>query len=323
MKRQPTPLFILGSGRSGTTITASLLNRMPGIHIAKETGYIGQNIALLRNIETPSSLQRLISEVNSWLTVEQWQARADLSDFQSFCLTHGIAGASAFIHYVWQLESSTSWDQLEYIGDNTPLYVTCIPAILELMPNARFIHMVRDPRDVVCSIVKMRFGADDPVLAAMEWHATIGCWLMAERMIDSSRRIECHYESLCGDPAMTMQRIAGFLGRGEHEAHKAVALHAANSRELPSFGNVAGLPHHARLLEPLNSQRVGRYLRELTKPQIERIEEILQYGLFAYGYQISEWRAGPMSKEDRLQLTLATIRDIMKRVLRRVSLRRK
>lgn len=89
------------------------------------------------------------------------------------------------------------WHELSFIGDNTPLYVLAIPAIQDLMPNARFIHMVRDPRDVVCSVLKMRFGADDVVVAAMEWHLTLGCWLMAERIVSADRRMECRYEDLC------------------------------------------------------------------------------------------------------------------------------
>ncbi|MGV2340269.1 MAG UNVERIFIED_CONTAM: sulfotransferase [Planctomycetaceae bacterium] len=120
--------------------------------------------------------------------------------------------ARGLLHYVWQLESETAWDELSVVGDNTPLYVMAIPAILELFPNAKFIHMVRDPRDVVCSMLNMRFGACEAVTAAMEWHQTLGCWLLAERLIPESQRMECRYEDLCTSPEATFGGVASFVG---------------------------------------------------------------------------------------------------------------
>ncbi|MEJ7589976.1 MAG: sulfotransferase [Planctomycetaceae bacterium] len=201
MSQHPIPVFVLGSGRSGTTITASLLNHLPGVQIAKETGYIGQNLALLQDIEHPDALARLVQEVNSWLEKERWEHSASIQGFRDFCQRYQFFGGAAFIHYIWQLDSTVPWHELSFIGDNTPLYVMAIPAIQVLLPNAQFIHMVRDPRDVVSSVLKMRFGADDVVVAAMEWHLTLGCWLMAERIVSADRRMECRYEDLCTAPS--------------------------------------------------------------------------------------------------------------------------
>ncbi len=322
MKKQPVPLFVLGSGRSGTTITASLLNRLPRIHVAKETGFIGQNIDLLRDIQNLKSRSRLIEVVNSWLSIEQWETRASSEGFEKFCDQFDVGGPVAFLHYVWQLESSLPWDQLEYIGDNTPLYVTSIPAILDLFPNAKFIHVVRDPRDVVCSVTRMRFGADDLVSAALEWHQTIGCWMMAERMIASENRIECLYERLCVDAQSAMRELATFLGRLESEADQALAEHLNAASEGALFNKVSGLSHHSRLNAPLSPQQIGRYRTELTDEQIIRIEEILQYGMRAYGYQPGKWHIGPFVTENRMAILRAGIRDFLKRCRRRMGMRK-
>ena len=53
MSGGPIPVFVLGCGRSGTTVTARLLNHLPGVHIAKETGYLNQHFDLLRQIDQP------------------------------------------------------------------------------------------------------------------------------------------------------------------------------------------------------------------------------------------------------------------------------
>lgn len=93
MSQHPIPVFILGSGRSGTTITASLLNHLPGVQIAKETGYIGQNLALLQDIANPHALSRLIREVNSWLEKERWEHTVSVQGFRDFCQHYQFFGS--------------------------------------------------------------------------------------------------------------------------------------------------------------------------------------------------------------------------------------
>ena len=318
MPQPPTPVFILGSGRSGTTVTATLLNRLPGVHIAKETGYIGLSLPLLRRIDDPAALTRLLEIVNSWLSKERWEHNASADGFHSFCRRYGLSGGSAFIHYIWQLDASVPWHELEFIGDNTPLYVMAIPEIQELLPNARFIHMVRDPRDVVCSICKMRFGADDLVAAAMEWHLYLGCWLMAERIVEPHRRMECRYEDLCTHPEQTFALLAAFLNRTTEHASAALAAHAAAAGADPGFRNVSGLTHHTRISEPLTPVRIGRYQSELSVNQITAIEQILQYGMLAYGYQPTQWHTHPLMREDRMSLLKTAVRDTLRRISKRL-----
>ena len=319
MTQHPTPVFVLGSGRSGTTITASLLNHLPGVQIAKETGYIGQNLALLHDIENPDTLDRLVMNVNSWLEKERWEHTASIQGFLDFCQRYQFFGSAAFIHYVWQLDCNVPWDELSFIGDNTPLYVMAIPAIQELLPNARFIHIVRDPRDVICSVLKMRFGADDVVVAAMEWHLTLGCWLMAERIVSADRRMECRYEDLCTAPEQTMDCLAKFLNRTEADAVAALAKHSTvGSKPNTGFEKVATASHHARLTEHISPSRVGRYKSELTVAQIQAIEEIAQYGMLAYGYEPSGWHEHPLIRENRIRLLKSMIKDLANRSLKRL-----
>ena len=225
----PTPVFIVGNGRSGTTITASLLNRLPGVQIAKETGYIGLSVSMLEQIDAPGVLPRMIVDTNSWLERERWQHRASVDGYRAFCDQHGVHGAEGFMHYVWQLDSQVAWSEQNWIGDNTPLYIMAIPAIMKLLPDAHFIHVVRDPRDVACSIVRMKFGAEDLVAATLEWHANIGAWFMAERTVPPEHRREIRYEDLCTDSLATLTKLAEFLGCTRDDAATALAAQAGGT----------------------------------------------------------------------------------------------
>ena len=314
MSQHPTPVFILGSGRSGTTITASLLSHLPRVQFAKETGYISQNLPLLRDIDNPGSLKRLVGVVNQWLTRSNSGNLASPEGFDRFCSQYAIQGASAFIHYVWQLDSPKPWHELSFIGDNTPLYVLAIPAIQALMPDARFIHMIRDPRDVVTSMLTMRFGANDPLVAAMDWHIMLGSWLMAERIVAADRRIECRYEDLCAMPEQTVARLARFLNHTDADATAALVRQSSIGSKLHTgFEKVAVASHHTRLIEPLAPNRVGRFKTELTSAQIQAIEEIAQDGMLAYGYKLTGQREHPLLRENRIRILRAVISDFTRR----------
>ena len=194
-----------------------------------------------------------------------------------------------------------------------------IPVIQQLMPDAKFIHVIRDPRDVVTSMLKMRFGADDPVIAALEWHVMLGCWLMSERLVAADRRTEFRYEDLCTAPQETMTRLAKFLNHTEAEALTALTNQtSAGSKQTTGFETVAAVEHHMRLIEPVAASRVGRYKSELTAAQIQSIEAITQYGMLAYGYEPSQWHDHPLVWEDRMSLLKSMLRDIAKRFSKRI-----
>jgi Sulfotransferase family len=319
MSKFPKAVFVLGSGRSGTTITATLLNRLPGVHLSKETGFLGLYYSRLLGLNDHNTLVALVDDVNSWLSMNKWTNKASASGYHSFCQQYGISGAQAFMYYIWQLDSPIPWDNLDFIGDNTPLYVMAIPAIQAIFPDAQFIHMVRDPRDVVSSTRQMRFGADNIIVAALEWHIYLGCWLLAERTISPERRVECRYEDLCADPSGTLTRLAEFLDRTPENVANALTMHLQQSApKTTGFEGLAGLSHHVRLTAPLSSARVGRYRQELSAKDIMEIEKISQYGMLAYNYKPKQFYIHPLMKEDRLSLLLSFASDLMTRAWKRL-----
>ena len=88
MPRCPVPVFVLGCGRSGTTVTARLLNHLPGVHIAKETGYLNQHLDLLKQIREAIVPAALLQVVNSWMQTNDWTGRASAEGFADFCRRH-------------------------------------------------------------------------------------------------------------------------------------------------------------------------------------------------------------------------------------------
>ena len=80
------------------------------------------------------------------------------------------------------------------IGDKTPYYIHEISFLLELFPNAKFIHLVRDGRDAFLSIKNLRWDPDNVLSAAIAWRNCIKAW---EKMnLPSTQGIVVKYEDL-------------------------------------------------------------------------------------------------------------------------------
>src|SRR5262249_34726760 len=116
------------------------------------------------------------------------------------------------------------------VGDKTPDYIRNLPTLHSLWPQAKFVHLIRDGRDVCLSAVnwkrkvgrlKSLFSTWDqqPVLTAAlwwEWHVRQG--REAGRSLRRGRYYELHYESLVARPEEECARLCAFLDVSYDEA---------------------------------------------------------------------------------------------------------
>jgi hypothetical protein len=111
-------------------------------------------------------------------------------------------------------------DQLscERWGDKTPEYAYHLPLLLELFPEASFVHVVRDGRDVALSTFDMHFGAKNAYAAARDWMACIDAVDTFRRAFPQARVLEIRYEDLLSDPQAVFGGLSRFLQIVDGEA---------------------------------------------------------------------------------------------------------
>ncbi|MBL4590460.1 MAG: sulfotransferase [Phycisphaerales bacterium] len=83
--------------------------------------------------------------------------------------------------------------------------------LLGLYPDARFIHLVRDPRDVSPSVIRMGW-AGNVYTACTPWVQAEGCWDRVASRISKEQWIQIHYEELLEDPERELARACGLIG---------------------------------------------------------------------------------------------------------------
>ena len=85
--------------------------------------------------------------------------------------------------------------------------------LTRVWPEARFIHLIRDGRDVSRSIVKEGW-AGNAYEASKLWMKAEGQWAELARRTPADRRVEVHYEDLVEHPEEALGRLCSFLGVG-------------------------------------------------------------------------------------------------------------
>jgi hypothetical protein len=83
--------------------------------------------------------------------------------------------------------------------------------LIHLWPNARFIHLIRDPRDVARSVLEKRW-AGNLYHAADWWTEAERCWGVLKSKLPPERYVEVRYEDLVTDPEAELARVCAFIG---------------------------------------------------------------------------------------------------------------
>jgi hypothetical protein len=200
--RAPVP-FIVGTGRCGTTLLRMMLDAHPQLAIPPETHFVSRLASLSQN--DPHARGVFLSVV---LTNPRWP------DFHldEYRLTRGIDAIDPFdpaeavreFHRLYAARfGKPRW------GNKTPIYLLHMRAIAGLLPEAHFIHVIRDGRDVALSIGDLWFGPRSIDDTAHWWRARVEeGWCQAAGL---AHYVEVRYEDLIVDPEGVLRRLCRFL----------------------------------------------------------------------------------------------------------------
>jgi hypothetical protein len=163
-------------------------------------------------------------------------------------------------------------------GDKTPYYLRHMTTLAAVLPEARFVHIVRDGRDAALSIVPLWFGPNSVEQAALEWRDSV---LEARRQgALVPHHLEVRYEDLVREPEATLRRVCAAI---ELDYDPAMLRYAERAPErvrevVRDFRDgegrlIAGVEErraiHANLARPPMPERIGGWRREFTADQRE------------------------------------------------------
>lgn len=95
-------------------------------------------------------------------------------------------------------------------GDKTPIYVLSIPLLSTLFPDARFVHVIRDGRDVALSYLAVPWGPSSVWAAARKWRRDVSTGRRYGEALPADRYHEVRYTDIVEDPERSLREICGF-----------------------------------------------------------------------------------------------------------------
>ncbi len=186
------PIFLVGAERSGTTLLRLMLHSHSQLSWCNEFEY---------SVD-------LINDEQNW---------PELDKYYQWLSTHRIFQATRF-----QIDDSLEYPQLvnsflvqKKTDENKPLVGATVhrnfDRLLRIWPDSKFIHIVRDGRDVARSCIGMSWTGN--VWTGVErWIKAEKLWASIEPSLPNSRKVEINYESLITQPHDTLAKLCDFMG---------------------------------------------------------------------------------------------------------------
>jgi hypothetical protein len=272
---RPFPI-IVGSHRSGTTLLRAMLDSHPELAVVHESRFIPElasDHARSELFQPSSFVDDLIAHpsfARLGLETEDLRAAVERARPQEFA----DALRATFTAYAAAAGKSRA-------GDKTPEYVRSMPLIGELLPESRFIHVIRDGRDVAASIVAAPLGRTDLGEAARSWVRTVSLGRRDGSRLGPARYQEVRYERLVDDPPSVLRHICEFL---EIDYDDAMLHYHERADEIVRNAGIQEL-HEAIKKPPTPKLRDWR--RELPPAELDEIEAVAGRTLSELGYELA------------------------------------
>jgi hypothetical protein len=289
MQDQPCVPFVVGVARSGTTLLRLMLDAHPELAIPPETHFAGRVIRAF-GPGGGGSEQALDAMVSSpfWSdfgisAAELRRTAADLSQ----------EGPGLLLRCFYEAYADR-FDKPRW-GDKTPPYLDQMLSIQQALPEACFIHVIRDGRDVALSIMPLWFGPNTVEDAARQWTNRIAGARKQASELD--RYAEVRYEDLVRDPAATLRRLCDLLALPWDKAM--LDYHRSAERRLTEMAGdlqwrdgrtIPGstrLSMHALASRPPQAQRLERWRSEMTPADRAAFVAIAGGRLEELGYELT------------------------------------
>lgn len=273
------PVFVVGAGRSGTTLLYSLLMASGAFPIYEAESMIMECAPKYGDLKNRRNLERLLDD---YLSSRQFhRSGLDAEAFRREAVSHCSTYPALLRFFMEKMAASqgkTRW------VEKTPNHVFHMQTLAREFPAARFVHVIRDGRSVAVSdrSAGRRSPIGDSAILRLIWAGQI--WEMAvrhgRRMGEHipNRYIEVRYEEMIQDLESVLSRLRDFLRlpltRADVESSQVGTLASANS----CFGEK---------MEGISNKGLNRWEKTLNREEIDTLNRLFGETLRDLGYEIS------------------------------------
>jgi len=288
MDLMPAP-FIVGVGRSGTTLLRLMLDAHPDVAIPAETHFVPK---LLRLRDEGDALRAATHSVmtaeSTWADfgIPSERLAEAFARLSPFTLADGLR---AFYGLYAAKFAKPRW------GEKTPFYGRRMPAIEAVLPEAHFVHVIRDGRDVALSLRPLWFSPGERIeTQAQNWLTKVSA--IRANGKGCRQYLEIRYEDLVLDTESVVRRVCDFIALPYDP--RMLSYHQSARDRLDEIGDdyrfkdmpiskEARLGLHVKALHPPDPARVARWRSDMSTGDRETFTSIAGGLLADLGYPLS------------------------------------
>ncbi len=293
------PIFICGHPKSGTSLLVSLLDSHPQLLVyPNETFFFRGFVAEMRKRdldEKVSLAQRYLlhffdrgsihlenqedmtSSKHDYFVDYAQTCQAMRLEIENKGIRHDGDLLSAAIIAYGKVYGKISPDTIYWL-EKTPYNEHFSKTIYHWWPEARCIHIVRDPRDNYLTYQRKHKGllAED---FAIGWNSSLDAGIKNRDLFGDDRYLILRYEDLTNEPETSLQVLIDFLGISDDEI-----LRIPTDNGIPWEGN----SQFGDKFQGISNKPVGRWKRELDEENVNKIESICAEYLEDMGYEFQK-----------------------------------
>ena len=279
MSRTPLvndPFFIVGCPRSGTTLLQRMLDAHPDVAVAPETFFMRRfwdRRAEYGDLAEEGSLDRLVDDLAA--TPEFEEMGLDVESFRAGMHTRSRRWDAVFHELLRQFAET---QKAKRVGEKTPNHVLYISILHRWFPEAKFVHLVRDPRAVVNSWRTIPWSSGYRWRDAEVWVE----YVRAGREAESSHGdhvTSFHFEDLVRSPEEELRALCSFLEMPYDDR-----MRSFHERD-PSTVDVQREPWKQRTIDPIDASVADRWRDELSAGAQAQVEAVAEPEMRQWGYQ--------------------------------------
>ena len=290
--QQQTITFIIGMGRSGTTMLTNMLNLNPNVIACPENEFVIFSMADFKDKDFTD--ETVIDEfVNLFefkfsKTISFWKPGPQLKNsilnlknktFDNVC-------KQVYLNYPF---ANNPIEQVTHIVDKNPIYSLYLKELNELFPNSKYIILSRDYRDNILSRKKYAENSNSIYTLAESWNYYYEAIFRAIKKYNLNYYI-LRYEDIASKPEQTLVDLCNFLGIefNEKMLHfqglaKDIKKYIENNLSVSESSKLKTMHHN--LENKINESRIKAYQTELTLKEIVILETICYKIGNKFGYE--------------------------------------
>ncbi len=294
-RAEPPIFFIISRPRTGSTLLRTLLDAHPNLLVPPESPFIFKLFRRYHAVNNwnAKTIEQFCNRLLKQRRIKYWalnrQQLQNALDAQAKTLNYSAACKQVLHSY----DSLYQKSDIKQLGAHLPYpdqIITKWPLLLQLFPNAKFIHIVRDYRDNYLSVCRAKLERSSIPLQMTYWN---GINRAAKQISSATNQLlQIQYETLASSPKKTLKQICQFIGVAFYPQQ--LDFHTTQKSATQLINSKAFKRYHSHLLQPISSQYTGQWRQQMPTRQIQLADYIAcatapDAGYFPHSTKAADW----------------------------------